>query len=103
MKSVLFLAYYLPPIGGAGVRRNAKLVQYLPDFGYELTVLSGPGAPDYRWTPLDEDLTTEIPRNTALHRLPGPEPPRSAGRRVRAERWLRIRSPWERWWHAEVL
>src|SRR5207248_58114 len=37
------------------------------------------------------------------HRLSAPEPPRSSGRRERAERWLRIRSEWQRWWLAGAV
>jgi glycosyltransferase involved in cell wall biosynthesis len=102
MPTLLFLAYYLPPIGGAGVRRNATLVQHLQEFGYDLKVLTGPGTPDYRWTPLDDELTGVIPREVSLERIPAPEPARSTRMRVRAERWLRVPSAWERWWFAET-
>lgn len=34
MKKVLFLAYYYPPVGGAGVQRVAKFVKYLPHYGF---------------------------------------------------------------------
>jgi glycosyltransferase involved in cell wall biosynthesis len=39
-KSVLFVAYYYPPMGGAGVQRSAKFVKYLPEFGYRTVVLT---------------------------------------------------------------
>jgi glycosyltransferase involved in cell wall biosynthesis len=100
MPSVLFLSYFFPPIGGAGGQRNPRLVRYLPDYGYEPVVLTGPGAPDYRWTPFDASL--EIP-GVEVHRLAGPEPGRGGQWGRRAERWLRRPSAWKRWWHAEAL
>lgn len=39
-KSVLFVAYHYPPIASGGVERTLKFVQYLPEFGYEPTVLT---------------------------------------------------------------
>jgi glycosyltransferase involved in cell wall biosynthesis len=50
VKHLLFIAYAFPPRGGAGVQRAAKLVQYLPEFGWSTTVLTvaadGSGTPD---------------------------------------------------------
>lgn len=40
MKKVLILAYYFPPMGLSGVQRTLKFVKYLPDFGWEPTVLT---------------------------------------------------------------
>lgn len=42
MRKVLILAYYYPPMGGAGVQRIAKFVKYLPDYGYIPVVVAGP-------------------------------------------------------------
>ncbi|MFM2207908.1 MAG: hypothetical protein RL213_1883 [Bacteroidota bacterium] len=39
-KKVLFITYYWPPSGGAGVQRSLKFVKYLPEFGWEPTVLT---------------------------------------------------------------
>jgi glycosyltransferase involved in cell wall biosynthesis len=97
------MAYYFPPIGGAGVQRNAKFARYLPELGYEPVVVTGPGSPEYRWTPIDGALAVNVPTGTAVHRLPAPEPRRGHGWRAKAERWLRIRPQWERWWSAEAL
>jgi glycosyltransferase involved in cell wall biosynthesis len=96
---VLFLSYYFPPIGGAGGQRNPRLVRYLPEQGYEPVVITGPGAPDYRWTPLDPTLELS---GVDVHRLPAPEPARSVGWERRAERLLRRPSAWRRWWHEEA-
>jgi glycosyltransferase involved in cell wall biosynthesis len=97
VRNVLFLAYHFPPIGGAGVQRNLKFVRYLPDFGYESAVVTGPGPSTDRWTPLDTTMGAEIPVGTEIRRLPEPE--RQVGRwRSRAERWLGIETAWSRWW-----
>jgi glycosyltransferase involved in cell wall biosynthesis len=104
MTRVLFLAYFFPPIGGAGAQRNTKVARHLPRLGYELTVVTGPGRSRYEWTPPDDTLVTEIDSDVEVIRLPAPEPPRSDGWRGRAERWLGLRSPWLTWWddHAFV-
>lgn len=39
-QSVLFLAYFFPPIRNAGTRRSEKFVRYLPEFGYQPLVLT---------------------------------------------------------------
>ncbi len=40
MRRVLVLAYYFPPLGGSGVQRIAKLVKYLPRWGWQPVVLT---------------------------------------------------------------
>jgi glycosyltransferase involved in cell wall biosynthesis len=96
---ILYLAYHFPPIGGASVLRNASFVRNLQALGHAVAVVTGPGRPDYRWTPVDESLAAEVPgEEIELHRVAGPEPPRSVGTRGRAERWLGVESPWQRWW-----
>lgn len=103
MTKVLFLAYHFPPIGGAGVQRNGKFARYLPEFDCELTVVTGPGSANFRWTPHDPTMAADVDPRVTVHRLPGPEPSRSDGWRGRAERWLNIRSPWLNWWNDGVL
>ena len=103
MKRVLFLAYFFPPIGGAGAQRNTKVARYLPELGYELAVVTGPGGSRYEWTPPDESLMNEIASDVEVARLPAPEPTRSDGWRGRAERWLNLRSPWLTWWERHAF
>ncbi len=50
MRRVLMVAYYFPPLGGIGSLRAVKFATYLPEFGWEPTVLA--------------------PRNGAYHRDP---------------------------------
>jgi Glycosyltransferase Family 4/Glycosyl transferases group 1 len=98
VRRVLFLAYYFPPLGGAGVQRSAKFVQQLPALGYEAAVVTGPLDGDVAWAPPDDSLAGDVPPGTVVHRVQGPPPTRSHGNRARAERWFRRRSPFSRWW-----
>ena len=45
---VLFLAYYYPPQKTSGAERPRRFVRYLPEFGYEATVISSAGRHDAR-------------------------------------------------------
>lgn len=56
-KRVLFVAYFFPPLGGAGVQRSLKFVRYLPELGWEPTVLTVRGQ-DY-WM-ADATLADEL-------------------------------------------
>jgi glycosyltransferase involved in cell wall biosynthesis len=98
LRRIFFLAYHFPPIGGAGVQRSARFCRLLPEFGYEPVCVTGPGTARSRWAPADESLLTEIPPETEVHRLPGPEPQPLGGWRVPMQRWLRLREPWSSWW-----
>lgn len=103
MTRFLFVTYHFPPIGGAGVQRAVQLCRRLPTLGYEPVVLTGPGAPEYRWAPRDRPSRAGAPPSTELHRLPGPEPERGSAWQGRAERWLRVAMPWQRWWTANAV
>jgi glycosyltransferase involved in cell wall biosynthesis len=39
-RRILMLAYFFPPLGGAGVQRALKFCRYLPEHGWEATVLT---------------------------------------------------------------
>ena len=74
-RHILLLAYYFPPLGGAGVQRNRQVAQHLPELGYRVTVITGPGAPDHRWAPFDDTLAAgTLPAGVDVHRVTGPEP-----------------------------
>jgi glycosyltransferase involved in cell wall biosynthesis len=102
MRRVVLIAYHFPPVGGAGVQRAVKLVKYLPAFGWEVVVITGPGPAGQRWTPTDPSLAGDLPPEVEVHRLPGPEPARADGWRGRAERWLGMPPRWGAWWSAGV-
>jgi hypothetical protein len=103
VKRVAVVAYHFPPVGGAGVQRSTALVRYLPEFGYEPVVITGPGEQYGEWTPLDATLGAGLPAGLELVRVPGPVPADSGLMRSRAERWLRLASPFTRWWREGAL
>lgn len=48
MRRVLMVAYYFPPLGGIGSLRAVKFATYLPEFGWEPTVLAPRDGAYYR-------------------------------------------------------
>lgn len=98
MKSVLALAYYYPPGGGAGVQRTVKFLRYLPEFGYRGVVVAPPFDPDEKWTPEDRSFEAELAGKVDVHRLSEQPPPPPSRNRGRAERWLRLDSQRAAWW-----
>ena len=68
---VLIVAYVFPPVGGAGVQRVTKFVKYLPEFGWEATVLTteNPSVPL-----TDESLLADVPPQTKIVRAKTLEP-----------------------------
>ena len=66
-RRVLVLAYYFPPLGGAGVQRTLKFVKYLPEFGWSATVVS---TRSRLYPSRDTDLMREIPDGTRVVRAP---------------------------------
>lgn len=94
----LFLAYHFPPIGGGGVQRALKNARYFPGLGISPIVLTGPGKADDYWAPQDRSFLAELPPEVPVERIAGPVPTASRGARRAAERWLRSRPPFERWW-----
>lgn len=68
-KRVLFLAYYFPPLGGAGSQRTLKFAKYLPDHGFDVSVVSGSLGEEDRWAPADRAMCREIDRRTKVTRV----------------------------------
>jgi glycosyltransferase involved in cell wall biosynthesis len=62
---ILQIAYYYPPMGGAGVQRGLKFSKYLPLHGIEPVVLAGDD-PHYVQDP---SLLAEVPSGLELHRI----------------------------------
>ena len=100
---VLHIAYYFPPVGGAGAQRSLKFVRYLPESGCRSVVVTGKGATTGRWTPSDMTLNGEVPDGTVMLRVPAPEPKLPSGWLGRFHRWFRLRSGWSRWWTSGIL
>lgn len=70
-KRVLLVAYQFPPVGGSGVQRATKFVKYLPQHGWDVSVLTvtNPSVPLY-----DASLLADVPTETVLHRARTLEP-----------------------------
>src|SRR5437868_14296796 len=60
-RSLLFLAYFFPPRGGAGVQRSAKFAKYLPQFGWKPLVIAHGGMADNASGVLDPTLLNDLP------------------------------------------
>jgi hypothetical protein len=103
VKRVAVVAYHFPPVGGAGVQRSTAFVRYLPELGYEPVVITGPGEQYGEWTPLDATLGAGLPTDLEVVRVAGPVPADSSAMRSRAEHWLRLASPFTRWWREGVV
>jgi glycosyltransferase involved in cell wall biosynthesis len=102
-RKILYVAYHFPPVGGGGVQRNSKFVRYLREFGYESVVLSGSGAGEDHWTPVDTTLRTDIPDGIQVIRIPGSEPAGKSGWPRRIERILDRPSGPARWWTSGIV
>lgn len=95
MIPVLFIAYYFPPIGGAGVQRSQKFVDYLPARGFQPIVLTGPKSADDRWAPVaGEGEPTRCP----VYRAAGPVPRANGSLRSKLGNWFGFEPAFSRWW-----
>jgi len=72
-KSILMIAYYFPPLGMGGVQRMAKLAKYLPQFGYDVQVLT---VRPIRYPAYDFTLLEELPAEVTIHRSGSSDPAR---------------------------
>jgi glycosyltransferase involved in cell wall biosynthesis len=94
----LFIAYYFPPMGGAGVQRVQKFVRYLPAEGFLPIVVAGPVSASGKWSPQDKTLLAEIPDSVRVHRVSGPVPGASSPWRRRWESISSRPNAFSRWW-----
>lgn len=74
-KRVLLISYHFPPVGGAGVQRPAKFAKYLPQHGWDVSVLQAenPSVPL-----LDESLLQDLPEDLVVVKARTLEPGYSA-------------------------
>ena len=103
MPRVLVIAYYFPPLGGAGVQRTVKLLKHLPSLGFEPVVLAPPRATELHWAPSEETMIGELPDAITVHRVAGPHPPPPRGLRARTGRLLDRPSEFATWWADAVV
>jgi glycosyltransferase involved in cell wall biosynthesis len=102
MTRVLIVSYHFPPVGGGGVQRVSMLARYLPEFGIEPVVLTGPDEFAGHWTPEDPTLLEEV-RDVAVVRVPGPVPPASEGLRATLQGVLGQHGPFSEWWARSIV
>ena len=67
-RRLLLLGYFYPPLGGGGVHRVLGFTRWLPEHGWDCTVVCA-GPEDY-WV-RDETLVGRIPSGTEVIRVPG--------------------------------
>lgn len=89
MRSVLFLTYYYPPVGGVGVQRVVKYLRYLPEFDWDPVVIT---SDDLHSGPRDESLTAGLPPADRLQRAHALKMPAWMPWRLRnlISRWLLV-------------
>ena len=79
LRRVLVIAYYFPPMGLSGVQRVAKFVKYLPEHGWQPTVLTIEPAGYFAY---DTTLLHEAEEaGVTIHRTPSWDPTRLFGDR----------------------
>jgi len=67
VKKVLFIACLYPPIANSGTQRSVKFTNYLPDYGWEPTVLTVENAMEKM---LEPALLQEVRPGTRIERVP---------------------------------
>ncbi len=78
VRRVLVIAYYFPPMSLSGVQRVAKLVKYLPEFGWLPTVLTVKPAGYFAFDP---DMLAEVEAaGIEIHRTVSLDPTRLFGK-----------------------
>ena len=65
-RSLLFLAYFFPPRGGAGVQRSVKFAKYLPQFGWKPLVIAHGGMADNASGVMDPTLLKDLPSGNVV-------------------------------------
>ncbi len=65
MKRVLMIAYYYPPLGGAGAVRPLQFSKFLPEYGWNVTILTTEADRQYMHDP---SLISAIPKHQRVVR-----------------------------------
>jgi glycosyltransferase involved in cell wall biosynthesis len=89
-RRVLVVHYFFPPLGGAGVPRVLKFVKYLPELGWDVTVITS-GEQAHWYGVRDESLLADIPAGVRVVRAP--EIPVAQLRRRLTNPLARLRAP----------
>jgi glycosyltransferase involved in cell wall biosynthesis len=88
-RRVLVLAYYFPPVGGAGVQRTLKFVKYLVPLGWVATVVS---TRSRAYAARDVSLVAEVPPVVRVTRTPAFPLARYLGIALYRLRLMRLRA-----------
>jgi hypothetical protein len=67
----LFIAYFMPPLGGANAVRNVRLLRHLPAGEWEVLVLT---CEEGHYFSADTELLRELPEGSRIERVRGFEP-----------------------------
>ena len=89
-RRLLLVHYFFPPLGGGGMPRVLKFVKYLPELGWDVTVLTCP-ATSQSYGVRDESMLAEVPPSVRVVRAP--EIPVARARRRLRNPLLRLRIP----------
>ena len=68
-RRLLVVHYFFPPLGGGGAPRWLKFVKYLPEMGWDVTVLTSPLA-SQSYDVRDASLLAEVPASVNVVRAP---------------------------------
>jgi len=100
VKRVLMVAFHFPPASmGSGHLRTLGFVRYLPEEGWEPTVLSAHSAAFPR---VDANNVTAIPAGCRVHRAMGLDVQRQLSIRGKYPGFLAQPDRWSTWWVAAV-
>jgi glycosyltransferase involved in cell wall biosynthesis len=99
---LLLCAFYFPPLGMGGVQRPLKFAKFLPEFGWDVTVLTPEIGP---YPATDDSLMAELPASVEVVRIPWRDPGRFFRSRMHkrgdsnnaTNRWALALQQWTRW------
>ncbi|MEW5873681.1 MAG: glycosyltransferase family 4 protein [Candidatus Zixiibacteriota bacterium] len=98
---LLLATLYFPPVGMGGVQRPLKFARYLPEFGWDVTVLTPDPAAHMA---ADESLLRDIPAGVEILRVPWAVPgqafrvkDRTSTVRRDPPKWTKAIQHWLRW------
>jgi len=66
MKKILFICYFFPPAGGAGVQRVSKFIKYLERFGWQSFIIC---PEEDVYLVRDDTLLEDIAKNISVNRI----------------------------------
>jgi len=83
VRSLIYVAYFFPPTGGAGVQRTLKFARYLPEHSWRPTIVT---VKESRYWMVDPTLSSEIPADLEVVRTEARTIPARLGGLARGRR-----------------